>query len=201
MIFRKGFLYKTFPLKQLDTENVKPSLDERTQFLDIFEQNCNKASINQDQDSSEQDAEETKRFFKTDMRTDFCTGDKIRVVEGELQGATGLIQKLENDQVVFKPTNLEGFEENLGLERSMVVKYFEQGDLVRLIDGKYKGETGMVTMVDQIKGSQDGHPVVKLDKTQREIKVHRNMLRLKTDHDRDMQRLIEMGTKLGLDSH
>jgi transcription elongation factor SPT5 len=37
MIFRKGFLYKTFSIKQIDNENVKPTLDERTQFLDIFE--------------------------------------------------------------------------------------------------------------------------------------------------------------------
>lgn len=42
------------------------------------------------------------------------------------------------------------------------------------------------------------HPIVKLDKTQRELKVNRNILRLKTDHDKDMQRLVEMGTKLGI---
>ena len=59
------------------------------------------------------------------MSGDLCQGDKIRVVEGELQGATGVIQKLENDQVIFKPTNLDGFEDNLGVDREVIAKYFE----------------------------------------------------------------------------
>jgi transcription elongation factor SPT5 len=85
------------------------------------------------------------------------------VIEGELQGAMGTIQKIENDQVIFKPTNLDGFVDNLGIDHSFCVKYFEQGDLIRLIDGKYKGETGMVTAIEVIKGSDDGYPIVKLD--------------------------------------
>ena len=40
--FRKGLLYKIFSMKQLDCENVKPSLDERSMFFEIFEQNINK---------------------------------------------------------------------------------------------------------------------------------------------------------------
>lgn len=63
----------------------------------------------------------------------------------------GIILRFENEQVVFKPSNLEGFTDNLGIEKTFVVKYFEQGDLVRLIDGKYRGETGMVTAIQDIK--------------------------------------------------
>lgn len=47
------------------------------------------------------------------------------MIEGELQGSQGIIQKFENEQVVFKPTNLEGFEENLAIEKTCVEKYFE----------------------------------------------------------------------------
>jgi len=47
--------------------------------------------------------------------------------------------------VIFKPTNLDGFDDNLQISQLHIVKYFEQGDQVRVIDGKYKGETGMVT--------------------------------------------------------
>ena len=56
----------------------------------------------------------------------------------------------------------------------------------------------MVTQIDEIKGKMD-IPIVKLDKSQREVRVLINHLRLKTDHDRDMQKFIEMGTKLGND--
>lgn len=40
--------------------------------------------------------------------------------------------------------NIPGFTEELRVEASHVVKYFEPGDQVRILDGKYKGETGIV---------------------------------------------------------
>ena len=56
MYFRKGFLYKIFNVKQIEIEKIQPNLDERTQFLDIFEQNSTQGPngpINKEQDSSE----------------------------------------------------------------------------------------------------------------------------------------------------
>jgi len=32
-LFRKGFIYKPFSLKQIDSQNIRPSMDERQQFL------------------------------------------------------------------------------------------------------------------------------------------------------------------------
>lgn len=149
-IFRKGFLYKTFSIKQLETgQEIKPSLEERAQFLEIFEQNTtNNVNINnQGQDSSEQETEETRQFFRSDKGHDLAKGDKIRVVHGELIGATGIVQHLEGENVVFKPTNLEDFTDNLSLQSTSVVKYFEVGDMVRIIQGKYNNETGIVVNV------------------------------------------------------
>jgi transcription elongation factor len=51
-IFRKGLLYKTFTLKQLESVNVRPSLDERALFLDIYE-----ANVKPNDDSSDEDVE------------------------------------------------------------------------------------------------------------------------------------------------
>jgi hypothetical protein len=39
--------------------------------------------------------------------------------------------------VVFKPMNVEDFTDNISVERSIVVKYFEEGDAVRIMEGKY----------------------------------------------------------------
>ena len=80
------------------------------------------------------------------------------------------------------------------IEIKNVVKYFEIGDQVRIMDGKYKGETGMVTDVNndptklEVKGNKTVlyHPICKLDKSQREIRVSRNNLKLKGDHDKDV---------------
>lgn len=70
---------------------------------------------------------------------------------------------------------------------------------MRIIDGKYKGETGIVTFVKEDE-KEVNHPIVKLDKSQRELKVNINIIKLKTDHDKDVQRLVEMGSKLGIGS-
>ena len=124
-------------------------------------------------------------------------------------GATGIIQNFEGEQVIFKPTNLDGFDDNLQISQLHIVKYFEQGDQVRVLDGKYKGETGMVTEVkndiDKIKKDEDEkpsskdknahHPIVKLDKSQRQLQFGRNNLKLKTDHDKDVQRLLDISQK------
>lgn len=50
----------------------------------------------------------------------------------------------------------------------------------------------------KVKGSEAcvlHHPVVKLDRSQRELRVNLNNLKLKTDHDKDAQRLIGMEGK------
>ena len=39
--------------------------------------------------------------------------------------------------------------------------------------------------------------MVKLDKSQRELRVNRNLLKLKTDHDKDFQKLMQLNQKNG----
>jgi hypothetical protein len=39
------------------------------------------------------------------------------------------------------------------------------------------------------------HPIVKLDKTQRELRINKNNLKLKGDHDNDVQKLVELGNQ------
>lgn len=59
----------------------------------------------------------------------------------------------------------------------MVAKYFEPGDIVRVTEAKYKGETGTVIDVEGPKVSMI------LDSSQQEIKIHANFLKLKSDSD------------------
>ena len=62
----------------------------------------------------------------------------------------------------------------------MVSKYSEPGDMVRIIEAKYKGETGQVIDVDDHKVS------VVLDVSQQEIKIFTNYLKLKSDTDTNL---------------
>ena len=61
--------------------------------------------------------------------------------------------------------------------------------------------TAIITVKKQIKTKgrepeSEQYPVVKLDKSQRELRANKNYLRLKTDHEKDLSRLLEMGTNL-----
>jgi transcription elongation factor len=59
----------------------------------------------------------------------------------------------------------------------MVIKYFEPGDLVRIIEGKYKGETGQVIEVEEPKMT------IILDASQQEVEIYTNYLKLKSEND------------------
>ena len=146
-------------------------MEEREHFLEIF----NQFAVN-DNDSSDMDAEKTRNFYKKDNGVDLAIGDKVYVIEGELQKAYGQIVNFDQggSNIVFKPLNLDGFTDNLDIERKLVVKYFEQGDAVRIIDGKYQGETGVVMNVDD---NNVLNPTVKIDSTQRELQINTNNLK------------------------
>jgi|TARA_B110000285_G_C15119985_1_gene616520 hypothetical protein len=90
--------------------------------------------------------------------------------------------------VVFKPLNFEGFDDDLEIEKSIVVKFFQQGDHVKILEGKYSGEDGIVMSDGKEIIVKDGKcmpatPMVKLGNTQREIPVNANILKLKNDRD------------------
>lgn len=141
--FRKGFLYKAFPTKQIETQNVKPTVEEAQKFASGL-------SKNDGNDSSEDETkpeELIKKLFLDGGSVDIAKGDKIRIVKGDFTGITGSVVSLEEKQVLFKP-NLEGFNDIIKYDVANVVKFFEPGDDVRVIEGKYKGETGLVTKID-----------------------------------------------------
>ena len=72
------------------------------------------------------------------------------MIKGDLSGINGKVIQvdIEGGFIYFFPTNFEGFTEELKLESTSVVKYFEPGDEVRVIDGRNKGETGIVVSAE-----------------------------------------------------
>ena len=71
-------------------------------------------------------------------------------MKGDLQGTIGVIKNFDlgGNRIILKPTNIEGFDDDFHVERGDCVKYFDLGDPVQIVDGKYKGECAMVMNVD-----------------------------------------------------
>ena len=109
--------------------------------------------------------------------------------EGELQGSIGQIISFDDNgnHVVFKPTNLDGFDDTLGISKTVVVKYFEQGDMVKIIDGRYIGETAIVVKV----GEDKTMPLIRLDDTNREIHLSTNQLKMMNDKEKDDIKIVK----------
>jgi transcription antitermination factor NusG len=76
---------------------------------------------------------------------------------------------------VFTPKNIDGYTDNLKIEKNVIQKYFEERDNVRVLDGKYKGEKATVMRVDE---NNQSLPTLQIEGTQREIQVHTSLLKM-----------------------
>jgi transcription elongation factor len=72
-------------------------------------------------------------MLKHDLSSELSVNDKIQVVKGELNGTQGVITCIEAGMITFRPTNLEDFDDCLEVNEDFVEKYFEQGDVVRIL--------------------------------------------------------------------
>jgi transcription elongation factor len=81
--------------------------------------------------------------------TEYVKGDKIQVNKGDLNGIKGIVVAIEEGGLItFTPTGYPELSKPLQIDIGMVAKYFEPGDLVRVTEAKYKGETGQVIDVE-----------------------------------------------------
>ena len=142
----------------------------------------NQFAKNED-DSSENEHEWTRTFLKRDSGIDIGLGDKILVRDGELQGTKGDIVNFDDNgkTVMFKPTNLDDWDEVLGIDRSSVVKYVDPGDSVKIVEGKYQGYSGLVMQV----GDDETMPTVRIDATKQEHQISTNHLKCIKPRDKD----------------
>ncbi|EDO07587.1 Early transcription elongation factor of RNA pol II NGN section family protein [Babesia bovis T2Bo] len=76
----------------------------------------------------------------------FRLGEKIRVTRGELINVIGHIASMHNDEIEIQPED-ESIP-NFKIQPSCVMKYFQEGDNVRIIDGINRGESGLISIVD-----------------------------------------------------
>lgn len=70
-------------------------------------------------DSSDDESNKMWSLLKKDTQIDVNLGDKVYLRSGDLKGTIGKIISFENNtqDVVLKPINLEGFDDDLAVEK------------------------------------------------------------------------------------
>ena len=109
-------------------------------------------------------------------------GDTIEVVEGDLIGVQGKIVSLDGSTVKVQPTSADAsLTGEIEFLMSQVRKHIPEGTHVKVMDGRYANETGVVVAVDKMEGggssSNDFTAIVLTDVTNKQITVRLAQLR------------------------
>jgi transcription elongation factor SPT5 len=107
-------------------------------------------------------------------------GDTVEIVEGDLVGMRGKLVSIDGSTVKIQPTNTTvdlGGTNEVEFLSNQVRKYIPVGAHVKVTEGRYANETGVVVAVDSIDGETDCTAVVLTDVTNKEISLRTSQLR------------------------
>lgn len=157
---RKGFLYKNFTMSAILAEGVKPSLTE----LERFEEQPEGIDI------------ELAAPAKDDPTSlhSFSMGDNVEVCSGDLANLQAKIIAIDGTMITVMPKH-DALKDPLVFKPNELRKYFKQGDHVKVLAGRYEGDTGLIVRVEP-------HRVVLVsDLTMHELEVLPRDLQLCSD--------------------
>ncbi|XP_077978109.1 transcription elongation factor SPT5-like [Glandiceps talaboti] len=157
---RRGFLYKTFAMSAILTEGIKPTLSELERFED------------QPENLDIELVPEAKSGEKS--LHNLAPGDNVEVIEGELVHLQGKVITVDGDKVTMVPKH-EDLKEPLDFPAHELRKHFSMGDHVKVISGRYIGDTGLIVRVEE------NMVILFSDLTMHELKVLPKDLQLCTE--------------------
>lgn len=139
--FEDGYLVKDFRVTTLTTKDVNPTLEEITKFA--------AGTDNTDGIDLSSLAAGIKAASKAST---FEMGDVVEVFQGEQAGVHGTVESVINDiaTIISSYSGLKG--QSLEIPVRSLRKRFKSGDHVKVINGRYKDDTGMVVRIvdDQV---------------------------------------------------
>ncbi|XP_025424604.1 transcription elongation factor SPT5 [Sipha flava] len=131
---RKGFLYKNFYMNAITADGVKPTLSELEKFEEAPE------GIDIELPVSNKDNSANSQSLSS--------GDNVEVCTGELINLQGKVLSIDGDMVTIMPKH-EELKMPLEFMANELRKFFKQGDHVRVVGGRYEGDTGLIVRVEQ----------------------------------------------------
>lgn len=156
---RKGFLFKSFVMSAIIAEGVKPTLAE----LEKFEDTPEGAEV-----------ELVPERQQGEVNHSLIPGDVVEVCEGELVHLQGKVISVDGNKITMMPKH-EDLRDPLEFMSHELKKHFKMGDHVKVIAGRYEGDTGLIVRVEE------NLVVLFSDLTMHEMKVLPKDLQLCTD--------------------
>ncbi|KAL5006667.1 hypothetical protein ScPMuIL_015473 [Solemya velum] len=156
---RKGFLFKSFVMSAIVAEGVKPTLTE----LERFEDTPEGAEVELIPAKSE-----------GGIIHKLSPGDVVEVCEGELIHLQGKVISIDGNKIMMLPKH-EDLKDPLEFSAHELKKHFKMGDHVKVIGGRYEGDTGLIVRVEE------NQAVLFSDLTMHELKVLPKDLQLCAD--------------------
>eukprot|EP01133_Synstelium_polycarpum_P007654 gene7654-8958_t len=141
--YRHGFVYKQMRIKSITSDSVVPSLEELAKFQD-----------KQDDDNDDDKENRMLNGFNVIPRLaprtlSFSKGDAVKVIDGDLKNLMGIVETVDDKSVTIMPLH-EGLHDLLEFQPTELQKHFKIGDHVKVIAGRFDGETGLVVRVEDI---------------------------------------------------
>ncbi|GJQ12843.1 hypothetical protein GpartN1_g4634.t1 [Galdieria partita] len=176
--YRDGLLYKRVSIRNIVTgDEVAPTFEE----LEMFHKAQRLASHTKHDEDNTQELEDTmEKTLELSLETlssdveknmNFCVGDSVIVVSGDLKNLSGRIEAMESDNMVaVRPDDPELKGELIQFSKEELKKYFREGTHVKAINGRHTGETGMVV------GISGDIITVFSDVTNEEVRLHISQL-------------------------
>ena len=90
LLFKDGFLHKTFSIKSISTQNIKPTFDELEKFKKTG-------------DDLNEDVASLSTLFTNRKKGHFMKGDAVIVIKGDLKNLKGSVEKVEDSTVHIQP--------------------------------------------------------------------------------------------------
>ncbi|CAK4078924.1 unnamed protein product [Aphanomyces euteiches] len=164
--FKDGFLYKELNIAtMLQLDEVNPTLDEINKFSHTATEvdSDNEPTSITKLDLGDADAWKNK--------VDLTKGDTVKVIEGDLINLLGVVvgTNSNNDTVRVMPLHEEIKDTILDFQLKQLIKIVKVGAHIKVVSGRYSGETGTVVSIDESLGAPVA--IVLVDTQAKEIQV------------------------------
>ncbi|KAG0256354.1 transcription elongation factor spt5, partial [Mortierella polycephala] len=139
-LFRDGFLEKDMKISSLITENINPTLDEVQKFA--------KGGVD-DEDGGLDLSAVALSAMSASLTSHFQPGEKVEVTEGELKHVQGVVDSVTSDMIMVRASADDLKGSVLKFPPTQLRKLFQTGDHVKVVNGKYKDETGLIIKIEE----------------------------------------------------